>query len=87
MTEITVKIDRAGRVSIPKQFRDELHLQEGDTLTITQQGNHLALRPHPDRPSLRKKGRFWVINTGQTISAETTNRIIEEIRNGGGRDI
>jgi AbrB family looped-hinge helix DNA binding protein len=86
MPELTVKIDRAGRVSIPKKFRQSLALEDGDTLMIEQDGDRLTLRPLAPPGRLRRKGKFWVFNAGEPISIETTNRLIDEMRNGGGRD-
>jgi AbrB family looped-hinge helix DNA binding protein len=42
---VTVTIDKAGRVVIPKQIRDELALEAGDILSLESQGDTLTLRP------------------------------------------
>lgn len=80
VTEITVKIDRAGRVSIPKPLRDQLKLKAGDSLAIRKDGEQITMRAATAPGGLRRKGKFWVIKTGEPITTETTNRILEEIR-------
>jgi AbrB family looped-hinge helix DNA binding protein len=40
-----VKITRSRQVTIPKELFEALHLQQGDYLEITREGEHLILRP------------------------------------------
>jgi AbrB family looped-hinge helix DNA binding protein len=52
--QLTVTIDKAGRVVIPKKIRDELRLGAGDTLTLEREGERLTLRPvHAGTPLQR----------------------------------
>ena len=41
----TVTIDKAGRIVVPKELRDELHLVAGTTLQIERSGDGLTLSP------------------------------------------
>ena len=43
-------LDRAGRVVLPENHRDELHLSPGDTLDVTVQGDEVKLRPRRNMP-------------------------------------
>lgn len=40
-----VKIDRAGRIVLPKAVRDKLGLAPGDSLELEQRGNRVTLFP------------------------------------------
>ena len=42
----TVEIDKAGRVVVPKKFRDALHLTPGTRLKIDRTGDTLTLERH-----------------------------------------
>jgi AbrB family looped-hinge helix DNA binding protein len=41
----TAQIDSAGRVVVPKAFRDALHLRPGDRLRVRKEGDSLVLEP------------------------------------------
>jgi AbrB family looped-hinge helix DNA binding protein len=41
----TVTIDKAGRIVVPKELRDELHLVAGTALQIERSGDQLTLSP------------------------------------------
>jgi len=41
----TVTIDKAGRIVVPKELRDELHLVAGTALQIERSGDRLTLAP------------------------------------------
>jgi AbrB family looped-hinge helix DNA binding protein len=61
---MTLKIDKAGRVILPKPVRDRLGLHAGSDLEIQETMDGVVLRPAGRRPSMVKKGRFWV-HTGE----------------------
>jgi AbrB family looped-hinge helix DNA binding protein len=88
----TVTIDRAGRVIIPKEIRDELRLEAGTTLAIEAEGERVTLRPvHGVTPLCKERG-VWVFRGGETLSIEEANRVVRDARehrdrqNDGGRD-
>jgi AbrB family looped-hinge helix DNA binding protein len=76
----TVKLDKAGRVVIPKTLRDELHLEPGDTLELKSEGERVTLRPVRSRTPLRKERGVWVFRTGKKISAAITDTVLSESR-------
>jgi AbrB family looped-hinge helix DNA binding protein len=43
----TAQMDRAGRLVVPKAFRDALHLRPGDRLRVRTEGDALVLEPEP----------------------------------------
>ena len=42
---MTVEIDKAGRIVVPKKLRDALHLTPGTHLTVERRGNSLVMEP------------------------------------------
>ena len=78
----TVTIDKAGRVIIPKRLRDELRLEAGDTLVLESEGERMTLSPSRTGSHLRKEHGVWVFRcNGKKILRETTNQVLQEIRN------
>ena len=73
-------IDSAGRVVIPKTLRDELRLAPGDTLALESDGERLTLRPVRSGSALHKEHGIWVFRSGRKISAEETDRALEDLR-------
>lgn len=57
---MTVKIDKAGRVTLPKPVRDRLGIRAGSDLAIREIPEGILLSPVDQKPSLAKKGPFWV---------------------------
>jgi AbrB family looped-hinge helix DNA binding protein len=77
---IQVTIDRAGRVVIPKSFREDLHLEPGDSLEIETSGEQITLRPLRGTGPLRKEHGVWVFHSGQPLSAAETDEALEQVR-------
>ena len=65
----TVKLDKAGRIVIPKALRDELHLEPGSTLALESDGNSVTLRPVRSSTRLRPEREVWVFRTGKRLPA------------------
>jgi AbrB family looped-hinge helix DNA binding protein len=61
---MTLKIDKAGRVILPKPVRDRLGLHEGSDLEMQETPEGLVLTPADRRPSMVKKDGLW-IHTGK----------------------
>ena len=57
---MTVKIDKAGRVILPKPVRERLGLHEGSDLEMQETPEGLVLRPADRRPSMVKKDGLWI---------------------------
>lgn len=76
----TVTIDKAGRVVIPKEVRDELRLEAGDTLTLESDGERVTLRPVRGGTPLQKERGVWVFRGGGPLSLDEANHIVEDAR-------
>lgn len=57
---MTLKIDKAGRVVLPKPVRDRFGLRAGSDLEILETPEGIVLKPADRKPSLIKKGSFLV---------------------------
>ena len=76
----TVTLDKAGRLVLPKDLRDELHLSPGDTLELTVEGEEVTLRPRRIVPPLQKERGVWVFRTGEPLTAAETRETLRNIR-------
>lgn len=57
---MNVKIDKAGRITLPKPLRDRLRLLQGSDLEIEERPEGVLLKPVDQRPSMTKKNGNWV---------------------------
>jgi len=80
----TVTIDKAGRIVIPKEIRDELRLEAGDSLALESEGEHVTLRPLHAGTPLQKERGVWVFHGSNSLSLEEANELVGEAR--AGRD-
>jgi AbrB family looped-hinge helix DNA binding protein len=72
-------IDKAGRVVIPKPLREQLHLEPGDALEMESAGEQITLRPVRGTAPLRKEEGVWVFHSGQSLSASSTDQMLQQI--------
>ena len=75
-----VKIDRAGRIVLPKAVREKLSLAPGDALELEQSEDRVTLIPAREGVTLRKKHGFWVVHTGEPLSEETVRETLGRVR-------
>jgi AbrB family looped-hinge helix DNA binding protein len=73
-------VDKAGRLVLPKPVRDELQLAPGDALELESSEEQIVLRPVRGTMPLRRKRGVWVFRTGESLSAETVERTIKDLR-------
>ena len=77
----TLTIDKAGRIVLPKPIRQELRIEPGDTFEVETQGDEIKLRPVRRQAKVWKKRGIWVFSTGESVTAETVNKLIRDVRN------
>ena len=73
-------IDKAGRVVIPKDLREALHLQAGDLLQMQGSGEGILLTLVREQSPLVKKQGIWIHRGGGTLSAAEVEDAISGIR-------
>jgi AbrB family looped-hinge helix DNA binding protein len=74
MMTTKLTLDQAGRVLIPKNLRQELHLGAGDILELESDGEEITLRPVRPRALLKKEHGIWVYQ-GEPTDASITELI------------
>lgn len=82
MKEMTVPIDRAGRIVLPRDVRQELAIKPGDTFKVSIQGSSVTLTPNKEATGFVRKGRALVFSTvgDQTLNKEEVNSILKDSR-------
>jgi AbrB family looped-hinge helix DNA binding protein len=79
---VLVPIDKAGRLVLPKEVRDELAIQPGDVLKVSIQGDEVTLRPNKERSGFVRKGRALVFSSGGSdlLTNETVDSLLSAHR-------
>ncbi len=78
MKNTLVPIDRAGRIVLPKNVRDELAIKPGDLLKISVQDDQVTLRLSREKAGFIRRGDALVFSTGQADLLD--NAVVENIR-------
>jgi AbrB family looped-hinge helix DNA binding protein len=76
---MTLKVDKAGRIVLPKPVRDRLGLHDGSNLEMEETPEGVVLKPVGRKSSLVRKGRF-LVHTGQLPSGYDTFEAIDQDR-------
>lgn len=84
MKDILVPIDKAGRVVLPKDVREELAIVPGDLLKVSIHGNEVTLRPNRETAGFVRRGRALIFSSGESdlLDNEAVNSILAEEREG-----
>ena len=77
-------IDKAGRVVLPKNIREELSINPGDLLKLSIHGNEVTLRPKKDSSGFVRRGQALVFSSGggDLLNRETVDALLAEEREG-----
>jgi len=76
----TIRIDKAGRVVLPKPLREQFNLLPGDKLRLSVEGNSFRLEPAEAGGKLVREGSVLVFRGGEPITTEQVNELIDEDR-------
>ncbi len=68
---MTIKIDKAGRIVLPKPVRERFHLREGSELELEERSDGLTLRPVEQRSSMVQEKGVWVHLSKETRELKT----------------
>ncbi len=73
----TVTIDSSGRLVIPRNIREQLHLRSGSRLNLEISGGGVFLAPLPNEDArIVKRGGRLVIETSEVISDDDVRKAI-----------
>lgn len=75
-----LKLDKAGRLVLPKPLRDELQLAPGDALEVTTAGEEITLRLVRGNAPLHKKRGIWVYRTGDPLPELDVGKTLRQVR-------
>ena len=82
-----VEIDKAGRIVIPKRFRDELGLRPGTQLHLARLGELLQLAATANEPEvIFENGVPLIVPSGQHRSQIVTTEMVNELLDAGWND-
>ena len=83
---MTLKIDRAGRIVLPKPVRDRLRLTPGSDLTLEENPDGIVLRPVRRRASLVEDGGL-LVHRGEASGNLDWSRLVDDLRDERLRDV
>lgn len=75
-----LRLDKLGRIVLPKPVRDKLQLAAGDQLELESMDDRIMLRPLRGTAQLRKKCGVWVFHCGEPLSAAKVQETVEQVR-------
>jgi len=76
---MTIKIDKAGRIVLPKPVRERFHLREGSELELEERSDGVTLRPVEQRSSMAQEKGVWV-HLGKVPRGFDWGSVVEAIR-------
>jgi AbrB family looped-hinge helix DNA binding protein len=74
-----LKVDKSGRIVVPKRLRDHLGIQADAELELTTQSGGVFVRVVDEEPALVKVDGLWV-HRGSARPNADWERVIEDIR-------
>jgi AbrB family looped-hinge helix DNA binding protein len=83
---MTLTIDKAGRIVLPKRVRDRLHLHPGANLSLEEIPEGLIVRPVRRKPSLVEEDGI-LVHMGEPPANYDWNRVLEDERDERLREI
>jgi AbrB family looped-hinge helix DNA binding protein len=76
---MTLKIDKSGRIVLPKPLRRRLGLRDNMELEVVEQGDGVLLRPAEPQPSMIRVDGLWV-HRGKAEPGADWDHILDEVR-------
>ena len=83
---MTLKIDKAGRIVLPKPVRDRLRLKAGSRLSMEEKSGGILLRPIGQQTSLMQRQRL-LIHRGKAAEGFDWDRLIDDQHNERIKDV
>jgi AbrB family looped-hinge helix DNA binding protein len=76
---MTLRIDKSGRIVVPKPLRERLGLKPDTELEVLEQAGGVLLRPIGQRPSMIRVDGLWV-HQGVAQPGANWDRVLQEVR-------
>lgn len=76
---IRLKVDKSGRIVVPKRLRDHLGIRAEAELEVTPQSDGILLRVVDEQPALVKVDGLWV-HRGTARADADWEHVIEDVR-------
>ena len=76
----TLRIDKTGRILLPRSVRDELQVGPGDSLELESSEERIVLRPARSNVRTRKKQGTWMLHGGVPLSSGIVKETIRNVR-------
>jgi AbrB family looped-hinge helix DNA binding protein len=76
---MAIRIDKLGRIVLPKMIRDRFGLTPDLELEVVEQPDGVLLRRRENRPSMIKVDGLW-IHQGTPQSGAQWDRIVDDVR-------
>jgi AbrB family looped-hinge helix DNA binding protein len=86
MNCVHIKVDKSGRIVLPKPVRERLRLRAGTNLELQEVPEGILLRPVGQRPALVWKDGF-LVHLGKAPRGLNWNRLIEDSREDRIKDV
>ena len=79
---VLVPIDKAGRIVLPKDVRQELAIKPGDVLRVGVHGLAVTLTPSKETTGFVRRGKALVFSTAgdEVLTVETVQNLLERER-------
>jgi AbrB family looped-hinge helix DNA binding protein len=76
---MTLRIDQAGRIVLPKPLRDRLGLRAGSSLEVRESSDGIVLKVAGQHASMVKKKGLWV-HTGKLPAGYDLTKAVQDDR-------
>jgi AbrB family looped-hinge helix DNA binding protein len=74
------RLDKAGRIVLPKAVRDRLRLEPGDAISIEVADGEATLRHAVSASALTRESGIWVFGTGMPVSHDEARELLRSVR-------
>ena len=82
ISAMTITIDSAGRLVIPKAMRDLAGILPGMALELRFRSGHLEIEPQPRKVRIERRGRLLVAEPEEPgeLTNDTVGRTLDQVR-------
>ncbi len=74
------RLDKSGRIVLPKAVRDRLRLEPGDAICIEVADDEATLRHASTESALTRESGIWVFGTGKAVTHDEARELLRAVR-------